>query len=149
MQILGRHRIGKFENAVRQQLLPFGELAEMPLDLGLGGEDHRCRLALDDRLDRGGNPAKQFDQLRLVQLFGRVAQRLRLGEAGRSALRPAHRCRFVRFLVFGLAPDLRQTLRQVEAGDLGKRPVGALIEPGAAGAQRQYPERAHRIEQRQ
>ena len=70
VQLLGRHRIGVFQDARREQLLPMRQLAEIALDLRGCGEDDRRRVAFDDRLDRPEDAAQQLDQLVLVQFLG-------------------------------------------------------------------------------
>ncbi len=59
-------------------------LAEIALDLGLRGEDDRGGFALDDRLDNTGDAAQQLQQLRLAQILGRLAERLRFRQPGRQ-----------------------------------------------------------------
>src|SRR5205823_8902704 len=105
--------------------------------------------AFDDRLDRIGDPAQQLSKLGLPQLLGSLAQRLRLGEPGWAALRPADWARLVRLLIDGLVVDLLDALRQVEPGKLVEAPPRTLVQPRAAGADRQHPEPAGGVDQRQ
>ena len=92
----------------------------MTLDLRFGGEDHRCGLALDDRLDRAGDPVQQLDQLRSQRAIFGIQRRIDIGFA-------ANRIRQITLATTmgpGIRVDTQKTRGIVE--DLEETPQAAV-----------------------